>query len=107
MANLGGLLTQKLGPFPGWVWALGVGGAVFFLGPKLLGKSSGSTAGSSGFDPQSFAAGYAQGAQSGNQPAPNPQPAPVQPTDLGAPPGVPQSEPNPNRWGERLPGQPL
>src|ERR1700675_4801345 len=87
-SGIGGLLTQKVGPFPGYVWALAVGGAVFLLGPKLL-KSSGasaagtSAAGSSGFDPQSFAAGFSQGAQyqpgSGSAPVPQSQPDTIPP----------------------------
>lgn len=90
MAGIGSVLTQKIGPFPGYVWALVVGGAVFFLGPKLLGSksaSSGTTA--SGFDPQSFQAGWAQGVAyqpGGSNQSPNPvpdnlppQPAPIPP----------------------------
>jgi hypothetical protein len=87
-SGIGGLLTQKIGPFPGYVWALGVGGVVFLLGPKLL-KSSGTSsagtaaAGPSGFDPQSFAAGFSQGAQyqpgSGSSPIPQPDTLAAQP----------------------------
>ncbi len=94
-SGIGGLLTKKIGPFPGYIWALGVGGIVFLLGPKLL-KSSGSTTGASAgpqagaFDPQSFAAGFSQGAQyqpgSGSGPIPVPQPdtLPAQTTSPGA-----------------------
>lgn len=64
--DLGSTLTQKIGPFPGWAWALGVGGAIFLLGPKLFGSASSSGTASSGstsgFDPQSYATGYSQGA---------------------------------------------
>src|SRR2546426_8245053 len=63
MADISGLLTQKLGPFPGWVWALGVGGVVFLVGPKLLKGGSAAAASQPGaFDPQSFESGFAQGA---------------------------------------------
>src|SRR5438128_1083516 len=99
MANVTRLLTQKIGPFPGWVWALSVGGLVFLVGPKLLGKSSGSsaTAGTpGGFDPQSFAAGFSQGAAQYQGTVPDR----TNPTTVGSlpaqpPPGVAQSPPNP------------
>ena len=59
-----GLLTKKIGPLPGWAWALGVGGAVFLLGPKLL-KGSGATAGATGqanAPPLSYQQGFDSGA---------------------------------------------
>jgi hypothetical protein len=33
------LLTQKIGPLPGWAWAGIVGGGIFFLLPRLTGAS--------------------------------------------------------------------
>jgi len=65
--DLSGLLTRKIGPAPGWIWALGIGGAAFFVGPKLLKGGSSTITGiagnASGFDPQSFSTGFSQGAQ--------------------------------------------
>lgn len=86
--DLGNTLTQKIGPFPGWAWALGVGGAIFLLGPKLFGSASSSGTASSGntsgFDPQSYATGYSQGAT--NFP---PQPNTKGKWSFGQPPSAP------------------
>jgi hypothetical protein len=113
MAGIGGLLTQKLGPFPGWVWALGVGGVIFFLGPKLVGKSSGATAtaGPGGFDPQSFAAGFSQGAAQyqgttpdRTNPSSPPGPIGTQPIDPTSRSAPPQSPRHPWRTLSQAPG---
>src|SRR5256885_1145448 len=64
--DLGGMLTRKIGPAPGWVWALGVGGIAYFLGPKLLKGGSAATssttaAGDTGMNPQSYGQGFTAG----------------------------------------------
>jgi hypothetical protein len=40
-SNISGMLTQKIGPFPGYVWALVVGGAVYWFG--IRGKAAGTS----------------------------------------------------------------
>src|SRR5438034_11675099 len=89
MADISGLLTQKLGPFPGWVWALGVGGIVFLVGPKIR-KGGGTTAASQpgAFDPQSFESGFAQGANY-NIVGPQGPPGPAGPAGTAAAPATP------------------
>jgi len=109
--DLGGALTQKFGPFPGWAWLLGIGAGVFLLAPKVLKGGSGSTATAppaGTFDPASYQAGFAQGATY-NYTGAQGTPAPTLPstTGLATTPSVPQSPPNPARRGERLPAQPV
>jgi hypothetical protein len=79
MANeVTGLLTKKIGPFPGYVWAVVVGGVAFFVLPKLTGgTTAGKTSAATDTTGAAMTSGYQQGFAQGAQYYPGPQSSPA------------------------------